>query len=225
MAAVLLVVVLLGGVGLLAGWQLRQRGNDHQQATQLGVPTATSSPVAAPVGFSPVVCQRPASPAAPRTPQQNAKRSAHGWSLLPGWSYYQDSSGFQVAVPDGWTYERVGTVICFRDPGSVRFLSVDPNRNPGGDPVQACKTEAARLVKAGELPNYTQLGIVRTPLQIKAADWEYTYNSPRNVRMHAKTRWFASGGKAYALGWATREFDWQINLTYHSVIVSSFSSS
>jgi hypothetical protein len=42
--------------------------------------------------------------------------------------------------------------------------------------------------------------------------------------MHATTRWFASGGKAYALGWATRDFDWQINLTFHSMVVSSFST-
>jgi hypothetical protein len=79
-------------------------------------------------------------------------------------------------------------------------------------------------VQAGQLPKYAQVGITRAPLQIKAADWEYTYQGLRDVRMHAITRWFASGGRAFALGWATRDFDWQINLTFHSMVISSFST-
>ena len=221
-----LAVALLVGAGVSAGWLVRQRGEARRQTTTSAMlPSGAPPSVAPPVGFSPVACQQPTSSSALRTPQQNAKYKVDGWALLPGWSYYQDSSGFRVAVPDGWTYERVGSTICFRDPSNIRFMSVDPNRNPAGDPVQACKAEANRLVQAGELPKYTQIDIRRAPLQIKAADWEYTYNGPRNIRMHATTRWFASGGKAFALGWATREFDWQINLTYHSVVVSSFSAS
>jgi tRNA A-37 threonylcarbamoyl transferase component Bud32 len=219
-----LVVALLAGVGLIAAWVLHRDKEDvHESAPPAVFPTLQeSSP--APTGFSPVSCEQPTSANAQHTPQPNAKHRANGWSLPPGWSYYTDSSGFQVAVPDRWTYEKVGTTICFRDPRNIRYLSVDPGRNPEGDPVQACKTEAARLVKAGELPKYNQIGIVRAPMQIKAADWEYTYDGPEGDRMHATTRWFASAGKAFALGWATREFDWQINMTYHSVVVSSFSA-
>jgi eukaryotic-like serine/threonine-protein kinase len=219
-----LIVVLLAGVGLLAGW-LTRRGDDDRQATPPTVPTAGSSSGLAPAGFSQVECQRPASPSAPRTPQANARHNgANGWALPDGWSYFADTSGFQVAVPDGWTYERVGTTVCFRDPSNVRFLSVDPDRNPAGDPVQACRKEAARLIQAGELPQYAQVGIVPLTMQVKAADWEYTYDGPRDVRMHAITRWFASGGKAFALGWATRDFDWQINLSFRSMVVGSFSA-
>jgi eukaryotic-like serine/threonine-protein kinase len=217
-----LVVVLLAGVGLLASWIFHQRGDDDRQSALPITPTVASTAGGVSLGFSPVSCERPASPTAPHTPQANAKRSFNGWSLIPGWSYFADTSGFQVAVPDGWSYERVGTTVCFRDPSNVRYLSVDPDRNPAGDPVQACQKEAARLVDAGALPKYTQIGITPAPMQTKAADWEYTYDGPRNVRMHATTRWFATGGKAFALGWATRDFDWQINLTFHSMVVSSF---
>jgi serine/threonine protein kinase len=218
-----LVVVLLAGVGLIATWLVRQRGDDRKALLPV-VPTAASNSAATSLGFSPVACENPASSTAPRTPQPNAKHSSNGWALLAGWSYYTDAAGFQMAVPDGWSYERIGTTICFRDPSNVRFLSIDPDRNPAGDPVQACQKEAARLVQAGELPKYTQIDLQRAPLQIKAADWEYTYDGPRGVRMHATTRWFASGGKAFALGWATRDFDWQINFTFHSMVVSSFST-
>ena len=68
-------------------------------------------------------------------------------------------------------------------PRPRRFLSVDPERNPAGDPVQACKSEADRLVKAGDLPKYRQVQIERAPLQIKAADWEFTYDGARGVRL------------------------------------------
>ena len=40
--------------------------------------------------------------------------------------------------------------------------------------------------------------------------------------MHAATRWFTSGGKAYALGWVTREFDWQVNRSILVMIRTSF---
>ena len=61
-------------------------------------------------------------------------------------------------------------------------------------------------------------------LQIRAADWEYTWTGPRDVRMHATTRWFKSGAKAYALSWATRDFEWQINRAYYGAVISSFSA-
>jgi len=36
------------------------------------------------------------------------------------------------------------------------------------------------------------------------------------------TRWFTADGRAYALGWATREFDWQVNLSTYSMLKSTF---
>jgi eukaryotic-like serine/threonine-protein kinase len=74
------------------------------------------------------------------------------------------------------------------------------------------------------MPQYKLIGLNRASLQIKAADWEYTWTGPRNVRMHATTRWFKSGDKAFALSWATRDFDWQINRAYYAAVISSFSA-
>ena len=65
----------------------------------------------------------------------------------------------------------------------------------------------------------------------KGAQWEYVYNAglPADsggigqTRMRAQTVWFvASPQHAYALGWATREFDWQTNLNNLSMILASF---
>ena len=225
----ILLVALLAGVGLAAGY-LRQRdaGRDAPAAAPVlsGTPAApavtSNSAAAALTGFSPVVCDHEPPANAPRTPQQGAARSVNGWELLSGYSYFADPNGFHLGVPDGWTIERIGTTVCFRDPDNVRILSIDYGRNPKGDPVAACQREANRLVRAGALPKYQKLGIDRVPMQIKAADWEYRYSNASDVRMHATTRWFASGTGAYALGWITRDFDWDQNRAIYNFIQSTF---
>jgi hypothetical protein len=141
---------------------------------------------------------------------------------MPSWHEYVDVSGFQIGVPDGWTYERIGTTVCFRDPDNVRFLSVDPERNPAGNPIKACTTEANRLIAAGDLPEYQQIALAPAALQSTAADWEYTWTGPAGVRMHATTRWMKAGTHAYAVSWATRDFDWQINNALYNAALSSF---
>jgi eukaryotic-like serine/threonine-protein kinase len=220
LAGVLALALLIGG-GVAASWAVRQRNDTGGQAGMAAPPSFIPSP--APNGFTPVVCQQPPGANLRRTPQPNALRTAKGFALLSSWSEYVDVSGFRVGVPDGWTYEKVGTTVCFRDPNNVRYLSVDPARNPKGDPVKACQTEAARLKAAGQLPGYQLIGLHRTPL-ITAADWEYTWTGPKNVRMHAKTRWFKSNGKAFALSWAARDFEWSFNTGPYGVAIGSFSA-
>ena len=60
------------------------------------------------------------------------------------------------------------------------------------------------------------------PLLHRAADWEYRYDDPDGVPLHAKTRWFATNGKAYAISWATREFDWTGDLSKFNMVLSTF---
>jgi tRNA A-37 threonylcarbamoyl transferase component Bud32 len=213
--------VLLAAGGVVAGWSAWHRDDTGGQGAMQTPPSFIVS--AAPGGFTPVVCQQPPGANLPRTPQPHALRTAKGFALLSSWSEYVDGSGFRIGVPDGWTYEKVGTTVCFRDPNNVRYLSVDPARNPRGDPVKACQTEAARLKDAGQLPDYQLIGLHRTPL-ITAADWEYSWTGPKNVRMHAKTRWFKSNGKAFALSWAARDFEWSFNTGPYGVAIGSFSA-
>jgi tRNA A-37 threonylcarbamoyl transferase component Bud32 len=217
-AGAVAAAVLAGG---LTGYLLTR--DEAPERAAVGTASASGPSAAAPGGFSPVVCDRPPAADAPRTPQPGAKREINGWQLLSGYSYFTDA-GFHIGVPDGWTYERIGTTFCFRDPANIRILSVDPARKPSGDPVQACRTEAQRLVQAGALPGYQQIGIDRVPLLTRAADWEYRYDDPQRVRRHASTRWFASGGRAFAVGWITRDFEWGQNLPMYQMIQSTFSA-
>jgi len=173
-------------------------------------------------GFSPVNCASPAPPGLPRTPEPGAATRRNGWALLPGWSYFSDA-GFHIAVPDGWTYQTVGTTICFRDPGNRRILSIDPDRSPRGDLVGACKKEVSRLRAAGDLRNYAELRIAPVPGVDRAADWEYTYDGREGERLHAMTRWLAAkDGRAYAIGLMTLDLDWPGNFEKWGMIQSTF---
>jgi tRNA A-37 threonylcarbamoyl transferase component Bud32 len=214
-AGAALAIVL--GVGGAAGYVLQQDGK----------PTAAASPpaparTAVLVGFSPATCNQPPVSAAPRLPQRGAPSGVNGWTLLRGWSYFTDGTGVHMPVPDGWTWQQVGTMYCFRDPGGDRVLSLDTARNPAGDPVQACRTEAARLVRAGALRGYEEVAIEPRPLLNKAADWEYRYEDVDGTELHARTRWFASAGRGFAISWSSREIDWIGDLAKINMVLSTF---
>jgi eukaryotic-like serine/threonine-protein kinase len=217
-----LVVVLLAGGAVFANWMVQRRDHDREQAAPIVVPSIVDSASQSSTGFTPVGCEQPSGANLPRTPQKGAATSVRGFNLLTSWHEYVDPSGFRIGVPDGWAYERIGTTLCFRDPDNVRFMSVDPKRNPAGDPVKACTNEANRLVAAGDMPDYQMISLDRASMQITAADWEYTWAGPSGTRMHAKTRWFKSGTHAYAVSWATRDFDWQINNAFYGAAISTF---
>jgi len=223
----LALVAVLGVGGILASYlvQHHEDGSAAQSPVASSAPAAGSTPAArtamVAAGFSPEVCDGVA-PAGQRLPQKGAARGVSGFELLRGWSYFTDGSGFHMPVPDGWTWRRVGTTYCFRDPDGARVLSLDTGRNPAGDPVKACQAEETRLVRQGVLPGYQRIRIVPKPLLNKAADWEYRYDDPFGVQLHARTRWFATDGRAYAISWATREFDWIGDLAKIDMVLVSF---
>jgi hypothetical protein len=113
-------------------------------------------------------------------------------------------------------------MYCFRDPSGGRVLTLDTGRNPDGDPVNACRTEATRLVAAGALPGYREIGIAEQPLLNKTADWEYTYQDRDGTVLHAKTRWLARSSRGFAISWSTREIDWTDNLAKINMVLSTF---
>ncbi|SNY14994.1 serine/threonine-protein kinase [Paractinoplanes atraurantiacus] len=220
MAAGLALVTVLGIGGIMAGYLVQR---DEEKAVPVPVLTSPSpSPLrTVAAGFSPATCDLPAPSGLPVTPQRAAARGVKGWSLLGGWSYFTDGSGFHMPVPDGWTYQRIGTTFCFRDPVGTRVMALSLDRDPAGDPVKACRTEAQRLVRSGALPGYQQITLERKELLNKAADWEYTYVAD-GAQRHVRTRWLATDGKAYAISWATREFDWTADLPKVNMVLSTF---
>ncbi|HET6533182.1 MAG TPA: protein kinase [Actinoplanes sp.] len=225
--ATLLIAALLGAGGVAAGVILLP-GDDNRAQSREPITSAPPTPGAsgaAAAGFSPLVCDRPAKPGLPRTPQPGASTLSpkNGYQLLPGHHIYTDAAAaFRLAVPDGWTYETIGTTVCFRDPDGPRTMSIEFNRNPKGDPETACRTERDRLLAAGALPGYREFHIRAEPLSIKAAEWEYSYRDAGNTRIHAATRWFVHAGRGFAMGWSTRDPDWSPAWSTYRMIQGTF---
>jgi serine/threonine protein kinase len=224
-AAVLTAVAVLGAAGIVTGYLIQR--DDGRRSAMVFPPAASqssapASPPAAVGGFSPAACNGVSPSDAPETPKKGAARGVGGYALVPGWSYFTDGTGFHMPVPDHWTYQKVGTTYCFRDPEGDRLMTLDVGRKPTADPLQACRTEAARLVSAGVLPGYKLIQLEPRPLLNKAADWEYQYSAPDKTLMHVQTRWFATNGKAFAIGWQTREIDWSGDLGKINMVLGTF---
>ncbi|WP_306209519.1 serine/threonine-protein kinase [Actinoplanes sp. RD1] len=221
---VLAGALALALLGAAAGYLLHDDGGEQRRAAPAVTSVPPSGTGGGGGGFSPVACQGDPPAGLPRTPQRGADKLRNGWALYSGWSFFARDD-FRIAVPDGWTYQMVGTTICFRDPASPRVLSIDASRNPRGDPVKACREEAARLRGAGALPGYRQYRLDRVASLTRAADWEYAYDDPRTgTRMHAMTRWVASGGEGYAYGLLARDLDWPATFATWGMIVSTFAT-
>ncbi|WP_246612358.1 serine/threonine-protein kinase [Paractinoplanes bogorensis] len=223
-AAGLALVAVLGVGGILGGYLVRDTPDESVAAPLPASATVPPSP-AAPAGFSAVACTRTEPAGLPKLPLRNASRESRDWgAVIPaGWSYFTNNAGFGLAVPDGWTWQRINNTYCFRDPVGDTVMSLDTGRNPAGDPVQACRAEAARLVKAGVLPGYKEILLERRPLLNKTADWEYQYVR-KGVPMHAQTRWLVKAGRGFAITWATREFDWTGDLGKINMVLATFNA-
>jgi hypothetical protein len=223
-AAVLTAVAVLGAAGIFGGYLIQRDGDHPSPMVFPGVASQSTAPSRPPAvgGFSPAACDRATSSDAPETPQRNAARGVIGFALYPGWSYFTDGTGFHMPVPDHWTYQKVGTTYCFRDPDGGRLMTLDVGRKPSADPLLACRKEAARLVSAGALPAYHLVLLEPRPLLNKAADWEYQYTAPDKTLLHVQTRWFATNGKAYAISWQTRDVDWSGDFAKISMVLSTF---
>ncbi|WP_374238126.1 protein kinase [Actinoplanes sp. DH11] len=165
---------------------------------------------AGPGGFSPITCDTPAPAGLRTTPKRGAARGVNGGTLPVGWSYFSDGSGFHLAVPDGWTFQRIGAIYCFRDPRGSHVMSLDLARNPADDPVKACRAEDRRLRREGKIPGYALVSIKRVALLHRAADWDVRYQGPGGLR-RSSTRWMTVGDKAYAIGWAVPDAAWAEN--------------
>ncbi|WP_407651396.1 serine/threonine-protein kinase [Actinoplanes sandaracinus] len=187
-------------------------------------PSSATSPGVESSGFAPALCESPPRAGLPVTPLKGAPRGVNGWKLQPGWSYFDDGAGFHIAVPDGWTHQRVGGTYCFRSPGNARVMSLHTGRDPAVDPLTASRAEEQRLATSGDLPGYALIGIASVPLLHKAADWEYRYHARGGAARRAGIRWFVIDGRAYALGWSTPEKTWNSDLGKIQMIRSTFYS-
>jgi hypothetical protein len=184
-------------------------------------PVARPSPFVSAVGAPDPVMGTDACPATGGTALPVASRRANWPSLLPGWDWYLDPSGYRLAVPDGWLAYGGQQGRCFREPGDTRWLGVLPWT--GTDPLAHIGIREDDLLGSPTVGGYQRVRIEQVDYYEGAADWEFTFRQPSGVRMHAQVRDFLVGpDRGYTLVWCTRDFDWQPNLDNARLVTASF---
>jgi serine/threonine protein kinase len=122
-------------------------------------------------------------------------------------SYTNDVAGYTVSFPRGW--QRVARdrwTTDFREPGTGRYLRVAWTDQPGDDPAQAWRDQAAGFSQRH--PGYEEIRIEDTQYKgHDAAIWEFRYSE--GTVLHAIDLGFVTGNdRGYALNFQTRDSQW-----------------
>jgi hypothetical protein len=134
-----------------------------------------------------------------------------------GFAWWQDPSGFRIAVPAGWDMAREGAaVMLFSDPDAPLTLRVRSLTGASQDPAAAFARGQDPSTPAG----YHRIRIDQLP-HGTGTEWEYTFDGPSG-RMHALERVFVADGRGFVIQWRTPDAQWQANLSRFRVIVDSF---
>ncbi|GAA5194870.1 hypothetical protein GCM10023322_60300 [Rugosimonospora acidiphila] len=226
LAASLLVAVLLAGVGTMLMHSPHQVHSSRQvHSARQGVTPSAAPPSPATARPSPVPVLGTDACAAAGHPVPVASMPPRpGWdALLPGFVWYLDPSGFRISVPAGWLMTSGPHGVCFREPGNLRVLAIEPF-TPDGDPISHWRRAETNLLAAGAPTGYTDLGITKVPYYFDgAAQWEYTFSDSSQTTQHGLDRCvIASPQHAYAVAWRTRQFDWQTSEDQYRAIMASF---
>jgi hypothetical protein len=218
--AAILLLILIGAV--ITGIVLR---DDHRTRTNSGSAGAglvhTTTPSSSAHGV-PVPTPATASAGSTRASVTQSASASVAGGLPAGWHFYHDSTGFSVAVPDGWSQSTSNGMRYFREPGGGRVLGIDQTKAPKSDPVADWRSQEQSRVSGGDFPGYHEIKIVSVNYHLAAADWEFTYND-NGVSTHVINRGAVFGKhQAYGIYWATPDAEWSANLANFDLITSTF---
>jgi hypothetical protein len=140
-----------------------------------------------------------------------------------GHRLHRDTTGFTLAVPEGWTESRGERGVLFSDPASSASLLVAQSDQPKDDAV-ADWVDQERTVSQ-RLSSYQLVGEIEGH-QLRGwegADWEFTYVSD-GERRHALNRNLITtpDEQAYALLWTVPDDEWEERRDDFDAIFESF---
>jgi hypothetical protein len=198
-----------------------------------GQVVVASSPSSAPAGQTPSIAAVSAAteamrvqacreqPLASETPlpvPQQADIARYG--LLLNWSYYEDPSGFNLKVPMTLRSSRIGKLLCFRDPASLKTIAVYDHGELTGSPLDLV-TQTDDWRTAAKLTDYQQLKLTDVHYTEGAADLEYSYVGP-DGQMHGVNRMLRLKGHVYTVYFLTAEVSWPNDRAWADVCQPSF---
>jgi hypothetical protein len=200
-AAVFLVGLVAGLVAIAGGGDRNQAAPGHSPSAAGGSAPSTDNGVIPPVADTP----------SPHTPDP----------VPAGWRLYRDPAGFSVGVPETWDRSVAGTTVTFRDPGSTRFVRIQPVPNTGVDPYDYWL--ARQAAAASRTMGYDFIRIARVMYRgWPTADWEYRSGNA-GARAHVLTRIIAPDGpRAYTIYWSTSDSRWTADHKFFDTVVGTF---
>jgi serine/threonine protein kinase len=205
-AAVLAVVLLGWAATTLVGDDKPARRSARHASTTPG--SSASRPSTTPAPTQKPSTSPPASPATPTLPS--------------GYHWHHDSTGFSIAVPDGWSASHHGHYVYVEDPKSSRLLIVDQSDSPKSDPLADWREQES--ARKGGFSGYHRVRLEKVdyPQARKAADWEFTYDGSRG-RTHVLNRNILANSKhAYALYWQVPDSRWKSSKSIFDAFATTF---
>jgi hypothetical protein len=161
----------------------------------------------------------PSSPA----PTSTSGSGALGPATIPaGYHEFRSSTGFSIAVPNGWRVSYQGHYVYLLPPSGAEFLLIDQSDHPQPNPLGDWQQQEAN--RESTYPGYHRIRLAAThyPQAEKAADWEFTYYH-QGVLTHVLNRnVLANANHAYALYWSTPETQWSEGWPVFKVLAQTF---
>jgi hypothetical protein len=132
--------------------------------------------------------------------------------------WWNDQSGFSVAVPRRWPESQVGrSAVVFTAPSGQPSLRISSWKPDQANVVAALIDEE----RAVTLPAYKRIRIEALP-QAPDAVWEYTFRDPRAGQVRGLQRVVDFDGRTYLIEWRTSRALWAVSLQNLAVVLDSF---
>jgi hypothetical protein len=191
-------------------------------ALTTGQPTHSAHPPA-PSNSAPGAGSAPAKPTTQPSPARPIPGPAGARAGIPaGYHGFHDSTGFSIAVPNGWRVSHQGHYVYLMPPARSMFLLIDQSDHPHPNPLADWRQQEASRI--GTYPGYHRIRLeaIHYPPAEKAADWEFTYYH-NGVLTHVLNRnILANAHHAYALYWSTPASEWHRDWHIFRVLADTF---
>ena len=171
----------------------------------------------------------PSSPAATPTPTSTSgsgsgsRSGPLGPAVIPAaYHKFVNSTGFSIAVPNGWRISHQGHYVYLLPPSGAEFLLIDQSDHPQPNPLKDWQQQEANRESTYAGYHRIRLESVRYPQAEKAADWEFTYYH-QGVLTHVLNRnILANAHHAYALYWSTPDSQWGQDWHIFKILARTF---